>query len=597
MVLSVDTDSNRVALLANQGEKTTWSPLIVCGTAFLFSFGILALFWYLQVRPYYSPYNDEFSLFVHSTRPFHPVFSEWFLQGFSQYFLPYPEWSTPSTNFLRPVANAEYYLSSLVFGTHWNWYLLSTYCIQSALVAAMVHLSLRHLRLPISAALGIGFLCFVSPAFDYGAIYSTSFAFDLLAALLVLAGLDQLLSRRILLAWIFFSLAVFTKETAFFAPLAAAIVTHRMSKLPAIRRLVAPACFLLPYAAWAGLRQIAFHGPRAGGVYAVSIDRPAIYLPRVLKQFLRWPIPFDVPYRTASAPVSASALLYVFAFMNLCFWMGVVYLSFRLLHARIHHKTPLMRDADLRVTRSASPIMWVMILFCSGSVAILLLIPNLQPRFGATLVPLFVLTLVTFMRASTSGPLRALACILLIIPPMIQVTERALHFSDDLAFAHLQWRMAADYLQKLSSATASTVYVVDDVSGSFSSPESVSKFAGYRGQLVRVNDITFQQNCAIHTKVDIQKVTSDRIKVTSTIDSPCAAHAFLFGRPDYPTGSQEFSRSTAGAKIIYHGVPVETVQLSLGPSRSSLELIDVAVPSLLLVADFESKAYREIRLF
>src|SRR6202034_3691744 len=159
------------------------SPLMVSGISFLLSFATLALFWNFEVRRFYSPFSDEFSLFANPARQFHPVFSQWFLQGFSRYFVPYPEWSLASTNFARPVANAEYYLSSLVFGAHWNWYLLSTYCIQSALVASVVHLSLRQLKLSVPSAVGIGLICFVSPAFDNGALYSTSFAFDLLAAL------------------------------------------------------------------------------------------------------------------------------------------------------------------------------------------------------------------------------------------------------------------------------------------------------------------------------------------------------------------------------------------------------------------------------
>ena len=123
-----------------QSEKAQPSPLILGCISFLLSFGALALFWFLRVRDYYSPAGDEFSLFANSAKQFHPVFSEWFLQGFSRYFEPYPEWRFASTNFARPIVNAEYYLSSVLFGAHWSWYLLSNYFIQSLLVASVVHL-------------------------------------------------------------------------------------------------------------------------------------------------------------------------------------------------------------------------------------------------------------------------------------------------------------------------------------------------------------------------------------------------------------------------------------------------------------------------
>ena len=377
-------------------------PFIAGSVAFVLSFGTLGLFWYSQIRKYYSPISDEFSLFVNSAKPFRPVFSEWFLHGFSRYFVPYPEWSIGSTNFVRPVVNAEYYMSSLVFGTHWAWYLLSNYFIQSLLVASVVHLSLRHLRVSVFTAAGIGILCFVSPAFDNGALYSTSFAFDLLAALLVILGLNQLLSGNFIFAWAFFALALFTKETAFFSPLAAAVVIYRRSTQRGPRRILVPICFVLPYAAWGMLRRIAFHG--ASGVYALPADSPGTYVKRVLKDFLRWPIPFDVPYRTTSGPHSVSLSLYVFVVMNLCFWIAVLYFAFRSLRSRMRHGGVLTQAGDSGADGGflALPMIQVMLIFCTGSIAILLLIPDLQPRFGATFVPIFALMLVAFLQARTS---------------------------------------------------------------------------------------------------------------------------------------------------------------------------------------------------
>jgi hypothetical protein len=592
MDASIELDSRTVVLVARQSENAQRSPLIVSGITFILAFGTLALFWFVQVRKYYSPSSDEFALFVNSAKPFHPIFSEWFLQGFSRYFVPYPEWSIASTNFARPVANAEYYLSSLAFGTHWSCYLLSTYCIQSALVASVVHFSLRRLGLRIPAAVGIGFVCFVSPAFDNGALYSTSFAFDLLAALFVIAGLNQLLSRKLFLAWILFAAALFTKETALFAPLAAAVVLYRMSSQRGLRRLLVPACFLLPYAAWTTLRFIAFRGPK--GIYAIPVDSPGTYLLRILKDFLRWPIPFETPYGTTWVVGSIPVSLCVFVTMNLCFWIAVIHFSLRFLRSRMSRG--LTQASDPRVARDSlvSPMMEVLLLFCIGSIAILLLIPNLQPRFGATFVPLFALMLVVFLQATNSKFGRTFACMLLVVPPIINVTNRMLRFPDDLLSVHAQWAMAADYIHKISRAASPSIYVVDDVSGGFSSSEFIRRFAGYQGQLVRVNDLIWRENCTVQPEVDIQEVANDHIKVTSEFDSPCAGHGFLFSRMEYPIGGGELSRSISHTRIIYHGVPAATVRFLSNPGRLSVDITNAAASSVLLVPNLNSKTYREV---
>ena len=423
-------------------------------------------------------------------------------------------------------------------------------------------------------AVGVGFLCFVSPAFDNGALYSTSFAFDLFAAVLVIAGLNQVLSGRIVLAWIFFTLALFTKETAFFAPLAAAVVIQRTSAQRGLRRFLVPVCFLVPYAAWGTLRMLAFRGVH--GIYALPAGHPGPL--QVLKEFLRWPIQFETTFRAAGGSRSISFSMGLFAVMNLCFWMAALYLSFRPLRAR-------MRRAR---TRQA------ILIFCTGSIIILLLIPNLQPRFGATFVPLFALILVAFIEAKNSISLRALACMLLVVPPIINTTNRILHLSDDLMRMRSRWAMAADYVGKISGATSSTIYVVDDVSGGFSSTDSIRKFTGYQGTLVRVNDLISAENCVAEPKVNIQKISPDHIRVISEIDSLCAGHGFISSSMSYPIGEQEIARTIAPARIIYHGVPAATVRFLSAPAELSVDITHAAASSVLLVPDLNAKAYREV---
>ena len=344
----------------------------------------------------------------------------------------------------------------------------------------------------------------------------------------MILGLNQLLSGNFIFAWAFFALALFTKETAFFSPLAAAVVIYLTSTQRGPRRLLVPICFVLPYVAWGVLRRIAFRG--ASGVYALPADSPGAYVKRVLKDFLRWPIPFDVPYRTTSGPHSVSISLYVFVVMNLCFWIAVLYFAFRFLRSRMRHGGVVTQGGDSGADGGflALPMIQVMLIFCTGSIAILLLIPDLQPRFGQLSCPYLRSCWWRFCRRETGELELTLACLMLIVPPIVNCAERTLNFSNDLMRMRSQWAMAAGYVSKISRATSATIYVVNDVSGGYSSTDSIRRFAGYQGRLVRVNDLISIENCAPQPKLNIQRVSIDHIKITAELDSLCAGLCFPF---------------------------------------------------------------------
>jgi hypothetical protein len=267
--------------------------------------------------------------------------------------------------------------------------------------------------------------------------------------------------------------------------------------------------------------------------------------------------------------------------MNLCFWIAALYLSCR-----------PQRHAGNLTTISRN--LQIMLIFCTGSILILLLIPNLQPRFGASFVPLFAMMLVTFLEEDNSISLRALACILLVVPPVINTADRITHLSGDLMRMRLRWAMAGDYVRRISRATSSTIYVVDDVSGGFSSTDSIRKFTGYQGTLVRVNDLIASEGCTVDPKLDLEKISDSHIKITSEIDSPCAGHAFLSSGKGYPIGGAELRRSIGSARVIYHGVPASTIRLLSAPAKLSVDITDAAASSVLLVPDLNAKAYREV---
>jgi hypothetical protein len=231
--------------------------------------------------------------------------------------------------------------------------------------------------------------------------------------------------------------------------------------------------------------------------------------------------------------------------------------------------------------------------FCAASLVILILIPNLQPRFGATFVPLFSLSLAALLQLRTSMLLRVSAYVFLFVPPVINTTERMLRFSQDLLIAHFQWAMAADYAHKIARATAPGIYVLDDMSGGFSSTESIRRFTGYRGQLVRVNDFVSQDECDTQPQIIIRRDSPDRIQVNLEIDSPCAGHSFLSSGMRAPVGKEELTRTIGHTTVIYKGVPAATPHFLAAAGSLSVEIINAPASSALLIADPKSQDYRE----
>ncbi len=563
------------------------------GGSFLVSLFCLAVFWYMQARSFYFPWGDEFSLFVHSAKPFHPAISAWFLHGFRGYFIPYPQWSVSQTDFLRPVANAAYYLGSLVFGRHWSGYLLSNYIIQSAVVGSAVYLSARHLKLRSFSVVVIGLICFNSPAFDTGALLSTAFPFDLLAAVFVFAGLSLLFSGRLVPAWICFALGIFTKETALFAPLAAALTVYWTSSRRDWRRWVAPACFLFPYICWEALRWAAFHG--AAGIYVLGSG--GIHALSHLENLLRWPVPFASPLGKKFAfgvfPLSFSVDL--FLILNSCFWVGVAVLFFRFSRIWIRSRGSSLGGAAILLLQRigfASRTEQALCLFCVGSSAILLLIPHLEPRFGATFLPLFAMVLAIVFEKSPRRPLRAAALCFLIVPLAVNAVERVRQTPHSVLSAHLQWAMAADYIHKIAHSSAPMIFTVDDLTGGYSSNGSVKEFAGYSGQLVRVNDLLLGPNCPARPQIEISVVSGSAVSIVSTIDSRCAGHTF-FGADISPIGARRLTREIGPVQIVYQGMPPLPPHSLAVPGRLSVSIAHGPAKAVVLLPELSLRGYRE----
>jgi hypothetical protein len=241
---------------------------------------LYAVLWHL----FYAPYQmgstlsgDDISLFTATKEG---GVRAWFTQGYSRYFITYPEWFHPYTNFLRPFSNAYITVLRPLLGESVPAF-AALLCAAQGLFAVFFYGVLLGANVrPLPAVLA-SFLVLLQPAFLHYGLFFVSFHFDLWAGYFVLLAAFLLWKQRYALAWLLLCLALLTKETALFAPLAAALYAWGRT-----RRRGLALFFLLPLVGWAVLRWLAF-GSVFSGTYASSgLASMAISL---AKGLLVWP--------------------------------------------------------------------------------------------------------------------------------------------------------------------------------------------------------------------------------------------------------------------------------------------------------------------
>src|SRR5262249_7242536 len=147
----------------------------------------------------------------------------WFTRGMADYYHVYPEWPQPGfSNFYRPVWNLILFVEQAVFGQHyWAWFLV--FCAIQYCGALLFLRVLRLLGVPSRPALLFPILFLFNPAFLNAGFVYPGFQFDVFVSLLLLAAFYQLLQDHYGFALALIAASVFTKETAIFAPVAAAV--------------------------------------------------------------------------------------------------------------------------------------------------------------------------------------------------------------------------------------------------------------------------------------------------------------------------------------------------------------------------------------
>ena len=337
----------------------------------LLSLAILAAIYFYLARRLYSHYqlagDDPASVGGSLTdAPF-----SWFTNGMRGYFHVYPEWWQGNfSNFYRPVWNLVLYNEKILFGGNYFLWFALFYAVQ--FLGSLLFLRLlATLGAPRRTARFFGLLFLLNPAFICSGLLYPGFQSDVFTSVLLLAALFLLVKERPAWALLAITLAIFTKESALFAPVSAA-----MTVLLLKRNLRWATLMLVPLFLWAGARWLVF-GTVAGGTFASPASVNDLFA-ILAKSSMFWPSgALDVesirPLAMGHLTLSAEAVALLSLAVNLVLWVSVIYAAVRILG------TQSWWGAASEAVYPAILLTWML-----GALSFCLLAPP-QIRYGACL--------------------------------------------------------------------------------------------------------------------------------------------------------------------------------------------------------------------
>ncbi len=337
----------------------------------------LFLYYYAVVYYNYLPSGEDAAFIGALDSP-----AEWFTRGYADYFHVYPEWGFPrDTELLKPVTNIVAFINDALFGDHYALHFALFFLIQFAGFVLFLRL-LRETAVPAFPASCMALLFLVNPAFVNAGLWCLVCQFDVLAAVWALAAFLMLWRGRNILALLFLTLAVFTKETAAFAPIAAALSVVIWSG-----KWRSAILMLLPLLLWAGARSLAY-----GGVLDGRLDTSA---GSIATGLVFWPTGVtDAAFIEQLGPSLAldrhSIISLGFLIANIVLWAFIFYA------AAVTARQQFARAAD---RGKNSSLLAALLIWTLGALSIGVLAAH-QTRYGASSYAFLYLFLATFLFSS-----------------------------------------------------------------------------------------------------------------------------------------------------------------------------------------------------
>ncbi len=558
---------------AHPGKRETRLPI---GKPLLTSF-LALLCLYLFMWPLYSsylPFGDDPAILQGAQSS--PL--TWVTQGFSRYFYAFPEWDVPFTDFLRPGVNAILRFEIACFGSHYALYFLLFFAAQGALVTCVVFLC-KHFKVSQYALLLAALCTAFHPAFIDSDLWTLANHFDVWCGLFTVLAAVNVFFRRFRLAIVPLFAAVFTKEAALFAPIAACLSCYLLTRKKGLS-----AFLLLPLVAWLLVRKTLFR-LNSGGLYAMSGGGLQGMSLSVIKGFLQWPD--GAPSENAFKLLLSDHRLWkhlidiVFFSANIVLWVLLATTLFSIWKA--------YRSSAAQVEDLAALAVWLLGALSFGVLA------GAHPRFGGCIYPLEILYFAVAARQLSSERARAAAWAALVLLTMVVVTR------DLQVLLHAQrrpMRGTHELTRELQHVKAGGTLFVIDSPLSFSNPSSLAALAGVQRRIVLLNEFVGceQSNQAASMQVTPQ---GDFTRLHLSVP-PCARLIFPGAAPELmmsalkPTGAARgtwaryyFPDSTLAAPGLRNQ---KTINIDFG--RTMDVLFQKRPEDVFLFYDWPSASYR-----
>ncbi|WP_294541053.1 hypothetical protein [uncultured Rhodoblastus sp.] len=465
--------------------ETKQSPanprVIALGYYLLVGAILLAFFvtFYPEVYAHFVPAEDEPGFFGGSLKidPYH-----WLSSGYSKYFAVYPEWFAPYTNFIRPATSALAWVLYQIFGDRFGYYIIPYY-IFILLAAVVLFRCLKDVGVSGPILLFAAILWPLSPPVISMGLWNFPFIFDVATALIVIVAFRAVLYEQYALAFLALALALATKETAAFAPVAAAatiLIFRRFS--PTSWGLAT--LMLLPAAIWAGGRQY-YLGQFSGGTYA------RIGSESVAHAIGYWPVGLSPAFVTlknlALHPGMLGDVKFILdlaaAGVNALVWVAIVVIYAKYL--------PRLLQSFVfdRKSEPAPVDKWLlaMLIWLGGSLAYLL-VNNLYGRYGGCFALFLIMTLIAAAYLDRQSLAGRLSFASLIALTLLYVTSGIYQVNALRVQASIAQKLHASLDKALTGigGPRHKVYVVNAARG-FSSPDYLARLLNSPHELIYVN--------------------------------------------------------------------------------------------------------------
>jgi hypothetical protein len=496
----------------------------------------------------------------------------WLTRGMSDYFHVYPEWPQSAfSNFYRPVWNLIIFTEQAIFGQHyWAWFL--AFCALQYGGSLLFLRLLQSLSMPSRLALPFTILFLFNPAFlNFGFIYP-GFQFDVFVSLLLLPALYQLLHHRYGSALALITAATFTKETALFAPVAAALTVFVLK-----RDAKWSVAMLVPLLAWIAARWLAFHAVM-GGTFASPAGISDL-LANVGKGLAIWPssaVPANFPLHIEG--VHGVGVLGLLA-MNAVLWAILVYAGGNTARA-------LWRAPD----KIESKLQAVLLIWALGALAYCTL-TRPQVRFGASL-DTFLLLFLAYFLFTQSWPRYLKTLPVLILAFVAAIRGVNLLWSDTpKVLAGMSGEKALFAALHSLPQDDRAVFVVNAPT-MLSAPRFIAKEWNLKLDITFINQF---RGCSYATSRDAWYELSP---TTLSVEIPSCAYYVFAGVPadiQVKELAGELLRPGVGT-YQFPGHPDPSKRLSSGDIDfgRAMQVRSLQLPGTMLVYDWQSSAYRTL---